>query len=65
MVLKIPVDDLVKLLGLEVALTPQVSLLDLTSTSVTIHWKLPENHSKDHHTFALRVNGQFGTWLPK
>jgi len=58
-VLKIPVDDLVKILGLEVPLSPQISLLDLRSSSATIHWKLPEHHSKDIQ-FAIRINGQFG-----
>lgn len=58
-VLKTPVDDLIRILGLEIPLPPQISLLDLTSTSVTVHWKTLEHHSKDNR-FSLRLNGDDG-----
>lgn len=57
--MKKPVDDLIRLLGLEVPPAPLLSLLSLSPESVAICWKPPEQKGAvDKYT--IRVNGTIG-----
>lgn len=57
-VLRQPVDELVRLLGLEVPVAPILSLLDITTDSISIHWRVPEK--KADVKYIVLVNGISG-----
>ena len=51
-----PVDEHISLLGLEITPTPVASLLDITTDSIAVHWKPPEQRNSVVK-YAVRVNG--------
>ena len=53
---KKPVDELVTLLGLDIPLAPEVSLAGITSDSVVLYWKPPDQQYASL-THSIHVNG--------
>lgn len=70
LVLRIPLPQLVDLLGLEVPLVPDVSLAGIDSNSVTLHWARSESGAAIVK-YVIQVNGIVGMastidayWIP-
>ena len=58
-----PVEELQELLGLDIPPTPEVSLAGITSDSVLLYWKPPDNQAASlKHT--IEVNGIKGSPIP-
>ena len=61
---KKPVDELVTLLGLDIPPTPEVSLAGITSDSVVLYWKPPDQQHASL-THSIHVNGIKGKQLTR
>lgn len=58
-----PVEELQELLGLDIPPIPEVSLAGITSDSVLLYWKPPDNQAASlKHT--IEVNGIKGSLIP-
>ncbi|KAI9718506.1 MAG: hypothetical protein M1828_006689 [Chrysothrix sp. TS-e1954] len=55
-VLRKPVDDLVRILGLEVPQPPEPSILEIKSDGVSLRWE-PPDHKGSVVKYAIQVNG--------
>ncbi|KAF1954637.1 hypothetical protein CC80DRAFT_493759 [Byssothecium circinans] len=56
LVLSKPVEELVNLLGLEVPVSPQVSLAGIKADGVSLHWKPPDQRTSIVK-YVIRING--------
>lgn len=58
-VVETPVDDLVKLLGLEVPVAPIATLVEVTAASVALQWKINEPRNAAIK-YVVKLNGTLG-----